>query len=152
VGERGGKFGSENPGGDQWGWMCRDEECRCCMRMEICEIVCIPGAFLGEAWEFPSTRANWKCGGYVTSHKMIVSKRRPKIPNQIVINTIDGRGQAPGTGMGKSIPNSRAAGVLFAVSSDVIERVGHSFTSDYRICSIQELATDHRPDMRTFRS
>lgn len=63
-----------------------------------------------------------------------MSKRRPKIPNQIIINTIDGRSQAPGTG--KSSPNSRAAGVLFAVWSDVIERV---VTSDNnRIWSIQE--------------
>jgi hypothetical protein len=42
-------------------WMQRGaccEECRCCMRMEICEIVCIPRAYLGKRG-VPSTRANW---------------------------------------------------------------------------------------------
>jgi hypothetical protein len=56
----------------------------------------------------------------------IVSKRRPKRPNQIVMKTIDGSSQAPGTGTGKAVPNFRAAGVLFAGWSEVIEKwCGH---------------------------
>jgi hypothetical protein len=63
--------------------------------------------------------ALWGCGGYVTSYKM-VSRRRRKRPNRILVRMIDG--SQPAARDGEGWPRLPPAGVLFAVLSEMSER------------------------------